>query len=188
MINPVQTWSLRSRLVLGIVLLTSLGYIVSGFATQTLLRSYLTTQIDKQLTQIATGTLPVIQESGIAEELLEESEEGGGENIFRGPGRGRGPGGGGPLQRIPTSTSITLLDVSGNIVGGLGGDFNSEPIANYVDGFLPSDVTSHQNLPFTINSGETDFRVLALALPDGSGTVVAGQSLKDLEATSDQLR
>jgi two-component system OmpR family sensor kinase len=187
--NPVQTWSLRSRLVLGIIILTSLGFIASGFASQALLRSYLTTQIDKQLNQIASGVLPRIQESGIAEELLEENEESD-QDILRGQGRGGGPGNPNrtPLQRIPTSTSITLLDVSGNIVGGLGGDFNAEPIADYVDGFLPSDVTSHKNLPFTIYSAETDFRVLALALPDGSGTVVAGQSLQDLKATSNQLK
>lgn len=174
--NQVETWSLRSRLVLGVVLLTSLGFIASGFASQALLRSYLTSQIDQQLIQIASGTLPRIQESGIAEEALEEGEESEGVRVPT------------PLQRIPTSTSITLLDVSGNIVGGLGGDFNADPITNYVRGFLPSDVTSHQNEPFTIESREIDFRVLALALPDGSGTVVAGQSLEDLEATSAQLR
>lgn len=174
--NQVETWSLRSRLVLGVVLLTSLGFIASGFASQALLRSYLTSQIDQQLIQIASGTLPRIQESGIAEDALEEGEESEGVRVPT------------PLQRIPTSTSITLLDVSGNIVGGLGGDFNADPITNYVRGFLPSDVTSHQNEPFTIESREIDFRVLALALPDGSGTVVAGQSLEDLEATSAQLR
>jgi two-component system OmpR family sensor kinase len=179
--SPFRTWSLRSRLTLGVVLLTALGYFAASFLTQSLLKGYLTSEVDRQITAIAEGTTPRIQEAGIAHES--------GENHF-GPDEDHGvsaPAKPLPLTRIPTSSSVTLLDSNGNVVSGLGGDLNSAPITTYVKGLLPAEVASHGDKPFTIEAPGSDFRVVARALPNNGGTVVAAQSLADLDRTSARL-
>jgi two-component system OmpR family sensor kinase len=178
--SPFRNWSLRSRLTLGIVLLTALGYFAASFATQSLLKSYLTQEVDSQLSTITTGTFARIQQSGIAHEVGESDDHQAGK-----PQSNRAMAA--PLTRIPTSTSLTLLDIQGNVVGGLGGDLNSAPITDYVKGLLPGEVASHGDNPFTIEAPGSDFRVIARALPDGSGTVVAAQSLRDLDRTTSRL-
>jgi two-component system OmpR family sensor kinase len=92
-----------------------------------------------------------------------------------------------PLQRIPTSTSITLLDSKGIVLAELGGDLNSSPIANYLDGLSMSDVASLNGEAFTVEGTYDDFRAIAVALPSGAGSVVAAQSLGDLNRTVDRL-
>ena len=178
--SPFATWGLRSRLTLGIVILTAFGFFSASLATQSLLRHYLTSEVDKQLAVITSGTFQRVQESGIAHEINEDNL---GDDGARNDNRGLGA----PLTRIPTSTSLTLLDAQGNILGGLGGDLNSAPITDYVRGLLPSEVSSHGDKPFTIQAPGADFRVIARALPNSGGTVVAAQSLRDLDRTTSRL-
>ena len=52
----MKTWSLRSRISLGVVLLTALGFLASAIVAQNALQSYLTTQIDHELEAITGGT------------------------------------------------------------------------------------------------------------------------------------
>ena len=189
----MSTWSLRSRISLGVVLLTAFGFLASGIVAQNALQSYLTTQIDHELEAITGGTLPRILRAGIAHEALES---------HRGNGFGRNsdddddedddefPAGtqpNSPLQRIPTTTSLTVLDADGNIVGGLGGDLNKASISDYVRGLLPSEVAEHGDEPFTIEATGADFRAVARTLPNGAGTVVAAQSLEELDNTITRL-
>ena len=72
----MKTWSLRSRISLGVVLLTAFGFLASGIVAQNALHSYLTTQIDHELEAITGGTLPRILRAGIAYEALESRREG----------------------------------------------------------------------------------------------------------------
>ena len=189
----MSTWSLRSRISLGVVLLTAFGFLASGIVAQNALQSYLTTQIDHELEAITGGTLPRILRSGIAHEALES---------HRGNGFGRnsdddddddddeisaGTQPNSPLQRIPTTTSLTVLDADGNIVGGLGGDLNKASISDYVRGLLPSEVAEHGDEPFTIEATGADFRAVARTLPNDAGTLVAAQSLEELDNTITRL-
>jgi two-component system OmpR family sensor kinase len=186
----MRTWSLRSRISLGVVLLTAFGFLASGIVAQNALQSYLTTQIDHELEAITGGTLPRILRAGIAHEALES---------HRGNGLGRNnegddddefPAGAqpnSPLQRIPTTTSLTVLDVDGNIIGGLGGDLNKASISDYVRGLLPSEVAKHGDEPFTIEAAGADFRAVARTLPNNAGTLVAAQSLEELDNTITRL-
>ena len=181
----MSTWSLRSRISLGVVLLAAFGFLASGIVAQNALQSYLTTQIDHELEAITGGTLPRILRAGIAYEALEN---------HRGNGEGReddeSPAGNqpnSPLQRIPTTTSLTVLDASGNVVGGLGGDLNKASISDYVRGLLPSEVAQHGDEPFTIEATGADFRAVARTLPNNSGTLVAAQSLEELDNTITRL-
>jgi two-component system OmpR family sensor kinase len=52
---------------------------------------------------------------------------------------------------------------------------------------LPSEVASHGEKPFSIEVPGPDFRVIARALPDNGGTIVAAQSLRDLDRTTSRL-
>ena len=178
--SPIRTWSLRSRLTLGVVILTAIGFFSASLVTQSLLKSYLTKEVDNQLKVITNGTFERIQQSGIAHEVNEGRHGDDG-------GRPIGKGLGTPLTRIPTSASLTLLDAQGTVIGGIGGDLNAAPISNYLTGLLPAEVASHGEKPFTIDAPGADFRVIARALPNGAGTVVAAQSLRDLNRTTSRL-
>ena len=178
--SPFRTWSLRSRLTLGMVLLTAIGFFAASLATQSFLKNYLTKEVDNQLSIITNGTFARIQQSGIAHEV-NESRRGhdGGRPVAQGLSA--------PLTRIPTSTSLTLLDAQGTVVGGLGGDLNTSSINDSLAGLLPEEVAHHGDKPFTIEAPGADFRVIARALPNNAGTVVAAQSLRDLDRTTSRL-
>lgn len=179
--SPFRTWSLRSRLTLGIVILSAVGFLASSLVAQSALKSYLTSEIDHQLEAITGGTLPRIVTAGIAHETFESSAEDEGEHAPASAAPST------PLQRIPTTTSLTLLDSKGKIVGGLGGDLNSASISDYVKGLLPEEVAHHADKAFTIEAPGADFRAIARTLPNNAGTVVAAQSLADLDNTVGKL-
>ena len=181
MTSPLRTWSLRSRLTLGVVALSAVGFLASSLVAQSALKSYLTSQIDHQLEAIAGGTLPRIVSSGIAHETFETNKDDDGNNLPASAAPST------PLQRIPTTTSLTVLDSQGKIVGGLGGDLNSASISDYVQGLLPAEVAQHGDKAFTIEAPGADFRAIARSLPNNSGTVVAAQSLADLDNTVGKL-
>ena len=183
----MKTWSLRSRISLGVVLLTAFGFLASGLVAQNALQSYLTTQIDHELEAITGGTLPRILRAGIAYEALENHRRNGQEREEGDEDSPASEEPNSPLQRIPTTTSLTVLDADGNVVGGLGGDLNKASISDYVRGLLPSEVASHGDEPFTIEAPGADFRAVARSLPNNAGTVVAAQSLEELDNTITRL-
>jgi two-component system OmpR family sensor kinase len=177
----LRTWSLRSRISLGVVALAAFGFIASGLVAQSALKGYLTTQVDHELEAITGGTLPRIVQAGIAHETFESAHDDNHENTPAATAPNS------PLQRIPTTTSLTLLDPTGQIVGGLGGDLNKASITDYVKGLLPAEVASHGDKPFTIEASGADFRAVARTLPGNAGTLVAAQSLEELENTVSRL-
>ncbi|MCX6444213.1 MAG: HAMP domain-containing sensor histidine kinase [Actinobacteria bacterium] len=179
--RSLGTWSLRSRISLGVVILAALGFLASGLVAQSALKGYLTTQIDHELEAITGGTLPRIVRAGITNEALESRDHDDDEDR---PARNAPDS---PLQRIPTTTSLTLLDASGKIVGGLGGDLNKASISDYVQGLLPTEVANHGDKPFSIEADGADFRAIARALPNNGGTLVAAQSLEELDNTVSKL-
>ena len=169
--SPLRTWSLRSRLTLGVVALSAVGFLSLSVVAHSALKSYLTSQIDHQLGAITGGTLPRIVSAGIAHETFETNKDDEGNNAPASAVPNT------PLQRIPTTTSLTVLDPNGKIVGGLGGDLNSASISDYVQGLLPAEVARHGDQAFTIEAPGADFLAIARSLPNNSGTVVAAQSL-----------
>lgn len=181
----LKHWTLRSRLALGIVLLSFLGITLFGAVSAQALKGYMLTQIDTQLQSIAGGTLPRIQQGGI---VREEYEIGEGTHARPTPTATHKAGNKSPLSRIPTSTSVSLLDAKGIVVGELGGDFNKLSVSTYLKGLTPSVVASHNQIPFTVEAPNSDFRIFAISLPDGSGSVVAAQSLEDLDKTIEKLK
>jgi two-component system OmpR family sensor kinase len=175
--SPIRNWSLSKRLSLGILVLTAMAFIATGVLTQSLLRGYLTSEVDAQITAIAEGTLPRILESGIAHEADE----------IHGDGDHRNPAKRSPLARIPTSTSLTLIDPNGIVVAGLGGDFEGSSVRGYLTALSQEEMSQHGSKPFTLHVPGPDFRVVARQLPGNNGTVVAAQSLSDLNRTTTRL-
>ena len=181
--SPLRTWSLRSRLVLGVVLLSAAGFILSSVVAQQALRSYLMQQVDNELLTLSGSSLPRIAEAGIAE----DSDDYIGRHEEERPHQPNSQGPRTPLQRIPTATSVTLLDSSGRITAGLGGDLNLLPVTDYLVGITPAKAASYNGRAFTIEAAGIDFRAVALVLPNGQGTVVAAQSLGELDKTVGKL-
>ena len=173
--TPLSLWSLRNRLILAAVFLASLAIIASDFAANTALRSYLISQVDNQLFSISSGSLERLDRAGIAPQSeFEES---------RSPFRVVQP-----IRGVPTSTSLTLLDREGNLIGQVGGELAGQNFG--VTGLKVSQVERYENKPFTIE-GEgrnPDVRALALVLPTGMGSVIAANSLEEVDKTLSQLR
>jgi two-component system OmpR family sensor kinase len=181
--SPLRSWSLRGRLTLGILVLTAFGFLLSSFVVKSALEGYLTGQVDQQLLTLSATALPQIAESGIVQD----------EDDFNGrhnEGRERPieePRPRGPLSRIPTTFSVTVLDANGFVTGELGGDLNAAPIADYLTGFDLEEVAEHQGEAFTVEGGRNKFRAVAVPLPNNSGSIVAAQSLDDLNRTVGKL-
>ena len=173
--TPLSLWSLRNRLILAAVFLASLAIIASDFAANTALRSYLISQVDNQLFSISSGSLERLDRAGIAPQSeFEES---------RSPFRVLQP-----IRGVPTSTSLTLLDREGNLIGQVGGELAGQNFG--VTGLKVSQVERYEKEPFTIE-GEgrnPDVRALALVLPTGMGSVIAANSLEEVDKTLSQLR
>jgi len=89
---------------------------------------------------------------------------------------------------VPTSTSLTLLDREGNLIGQVGGELAGQNFG--VTGLKVSQVQRYKNQPFTIEGegGNPDVRALALVLPTGMGSVIAANSLAEVDKTLSQLR
>ncbi len=182
--SPIRTWSLRSRLILGIVLLSAAGFVLSSVVAQQALRSYLLQQVDNELLTLSGSSLPRIAEAGIAGD---SDDYYGNRHDEDHPRPNPTPGMRTPFQRIPTATSVTLIDATGNVTAGLGGDLNVAPVTDYLAGITPAVAASHQGKAFTIDAKGNDFRAVALVLPNGQGTVVAAQSLGELDKTVGKL-
>uniref|UniRef100_UPI00404B9685 histidine kinase dimerization/phospho-acceptor domain-containing protein n=1 Tax=Candidatus Planktophila sp. TaxID=2175601 RepID=UPI00404B9685 len=175
----LHTWSLRSRLTLGIVILTAIAFTTASFATQSLLKGYLISEVDKELIAIADASVPRIERGGLGRNDGDDDDR---DEVRQRLGLGPAA----PLNRIPTTASLTLLDPSGAVIGGLGGDLATTRVADYLVGLLPQEVASHGSEPFTIEATGADFRVTARPLNTGE-TVVAAQNLGELEKTLDRL-
>lgn len=179
---PHHNWSLRDRLTAGVLVLSTIGFIGAGMTSQFLLRTYLIGQVDDQLNSVIGGTANRVNQAGIVNEednlsRSEADEES--HKISVAPIT--------PLNRVPTSMSVTLLDPAGNPIGGIGGDLNANQITDYVQGLRPSQVAAFGDKPFTIAAPGADFRVVTRVLPSAAGSVVVAQSLEDFDKTTRRI-
>ena len=179
--SPFSQWSLRNRLVLGVVILSTLGFTASGLVAQKQIESFLIHQIDDQLINVASGSLPRVSLAGIVNDDEYQERRGRQERDDVDVPQT-------PLDRVPTSISLTLLNATGAVIGGIGGDLNSVSVRDYIGGYSPADVAKFQGRPFTIEATGENFRVLALPLPSGLGSVAIAQSLTDVDRTLSRLQ
>lgn len=154
--------------------MSALGIGIADFAAHTALKSYLIGRLDDQLNAVAGGSFLRLDRAGI--------EPDGDDDIADIDGRS------GPLRKVPSAISVTLLDPSGTIIGRLGGELNTERVERVVAGITPQLVAEKQGKPFTIIKDKAHFRVLARLLPSGAGSAVAALSLEDVERTLGRLQ
>ena len=169
--SPFANSSLRNRLTVGVLILSAFGFAGAGFGAQALLQDYLIHQVDDQLLSVVGGVADRLDQAGIARD---EDD----------PQASRATT---PLNRVPTSISVTVLDPFGNLVGGIGGDLNSNQITDYVKGLLPGQVAAFGSKPFTVEAPGADFRVATTVLPSSLGSVIVAQSLSDFDKTTHQI-
>ena len=169
----LSKWSLRNRLILATLALATVAIAASDFAASNSLRSFLINQADNQLNDVVQTSMLRLDRAGIESEISNEGEV---QNGFR-PLR--------PLGAVPTTTAVTLLDLEGNIVGQIGGEFANSIDAGEFQKLTPAEVISHDGLPFTIpgDDGNPDIRAIARPLPSGEGTVVISVALDSVEKT-----
>ena len=172
--NDWANSSLRNRLTIGVLVLSAIGFVGAGVGSQALLRNYLIHQVDDQLLSVVAGTQERLDRAGIARDADGDDDQRSAQTAT-------------PLNRVPTSISVTVLDPFGNLVGGIGGDFNSNQITDYVKGLLPGQVAAYGSKPFTIEAPGADFRVATTVLPSSLGSVIVAQSLADFDKTTHQI-
>ena len=177
--NPLSSASLRNRLLVGVLLLSALGFTVSDFVAQNAMQKFLLQQVDQQLISVADGALLRVDRAGIQSDS--DGDEEGRDSQAKAASET-------PLRSVPSSVSITLLDPFGNYVGGVGGDLNAQKITDYVVGTLPASAAKYGNRPFTLEIPGSDFRVLSRVLPSAMGSVFVAQSLSGVDETSKRLR
>jgi two-component system OmpR family sensor kinase len=169
--NPLSSASLRNRLLVGVLLLSALGFTISDFVAQNAMQKFLLQQVDQQLISVADGALLRVDRAGIQSDSDGDADENSSAKAATET----------PLRSVPSSVSITLLDPFGNYVGGVGGDLNSQKITDYVIGTLPASAAKYGNRPFTLEIPGSDFRVLARVLPSALGSVFVAQSLAGVD-------
>jgi two-component system OmpR family sensor kinase len=169
----LSNWSLRNRLILSTLALAAIAITASDFAVSNSLRTFLINQADNQLNEVVQTSMLRLDRAGIDTANLNDD---GDEYGFR-PLR--------PLIAVPTTTAVTLLDISGNVVGQIGGEFANSIDLKEFSKLTPEKVESLKGLPFTIpgDDGETDIRAIARPLPSGEGTVVISVALDSVDRT-----
>jgi two-component system, OmpR family, sensor kinase len=169
-IRPWREWTLRTRLVVSMAVLAAIALIVASAAGVLQLRSYLTHQVDQQLTAQASFT----------------GRFQGGGNGPRGQGDLRPPHGIGPDYRIITFNAdgvqqpLTYPD---------GSPARTQELQAGPELGGWSSVKEHLNTetPYTVAGADgAPWRVLVTPRADGS-TDVAAISLRDMENTADKL-
>jgi two-component system OmpR family sensor kinase len=174
--SPFSNWSLLNRLTLGVVLLSTLGFVASDIAAQSLLRNYLTHEVDNELLSIAGGSIPRVDRAGIQSDQ-DDFEVGKDEGINQSP-----------LRNIPSSTSVTLIGPAGIVLGQIGGDLNSTEITEHLAKITPEKIANSGGAPFTIEAPDSDFRVLTRTLPSGLGNVIVARSFEDIDRILNRLQ
>jgi two-component system OmpR family sensor kinase len=174
----LNQWSLRSRLTIGIVLLSAIGFAVTFYGTTNALNNYLVGQIDNELNSVVGGTAMRLDRGAVIQQNEDEIEE---HRMRRDAATPQ------PLQRIPTTLSVTLLSADGVIKGELGGDLTASQISDHLKTFDNAAAVETEGEPFTIKAKGPDFRAIAVVLPTTGDTVVVAQSLQAVERTKHQL-
>jgi len=174
----LSRWSLRNRLVLATLALATIAIGSSDLAATNSLGSFLVGQADSQLNEVVQISMLRLDRAGIEPEVSGEEND---MSTLR-PLR--------PLGGVPTTTAVTLLDLEGNIVGQVGGQFTNSIDIQEFHKLTPTEVVLRKGKPFTIPGadGQPDIRAIARILPSGIGTVVISVALDSVDKTLKGLR
>jgi two-component system, OmpR family, sensor kinase len=175
-----RQWSLRNRLLLATVVVAAIGIGASDFAANAELRGFLIRQVDSQLASVANSTLSRLVRAGIAPNGDDGTSGSGTATPFRAMS---------PLRGVPTATSLTLLDPSGEILGQVGGDISTGGSQATFSRMTLAQVAATKGKAFTVHTENprTSTRAVAYVLPSNLGSVVIAVSLTSVERTLQEL-
>jgi len=167
-------------LLLATVVVAAIGIGASDFAANAELRGFLIRQVDSQLASVANSTLSRLVRAGIAPNGDDGTSGSGTATPFRAVS---------PLRGVPTATSLTLLDPSGEILGQVGGDISTGGSQATFSGMTLAQVAATKGKAFTVHTENprTSTRAVAYVLPSNLGSVVIAVSLTSVERTLQEL-
>ena len=159
--TPWRRTSLRTRLVLSLLLVLAVALTLTGLTASAVLRSYLAGRIDDEMVR----TVASVRNGPLA-------------GPFRGPRQ---------RQQLPSRYVVRVLAADGTLVADLleplGADLPPD-----LSGVTQADATERAGAPYTIDNAEgTPWRVLLTPLGRGQ-TFVLATSLDDVDATTSRLR
>jgi len=170
----LSRWSLRSRLLISVLIVSAIGIAASDFGAIQSLRNFLVNELDTQLGTISHSTQMQLDRAGI--EMQQQQTD---DMQFR-PIR--------PLRGVPTTTSVALLSPTGQLMGQLGGDLSGIAAGTIFKGFTTSVVVATQGKPFTFkDESDHHYRVIATVLPSQQGSVLVSSSLDSVNRTLKEL-
>lgn len=170
----ITHWSLRNRLLVSVLIVSAIGIAASDFGAIQSLRHFLVNQLDTQLTTISHNTQMQLDRAGI------ESQQQATDDMQFMPIR--------PLRGVPTTTTVTLLDPTGAVIGHIGGDLTGISTGEQFQGFTLAKVAATQGKPFNFNTAnDLHYRVIATSLPSGQGSVLISSSLENVSKTLKEL-
>jgi two-component system OmpR family sensor kinase len=157
--------SLRSRLTVGVLLLTALGLALAATSGALLLRTYLVSQVDAQL----AGSGRFADAGGLGA-----------------PNQGPRPRDPAPNAQLPSPFVLTRLDAAGAVITQHKGTQVSDAPAPDLTGLTLDVVRSLHGEPFDVagvGGSSYSYRASAVPLPDGSGSVVLAISMEPIDQT-----
>jgi two-component system OmpR family sensor kinase len=164
--------SLRVRLVLGLLVLAAVGLGVADVVGVDVLRASQLRRIDEQLTAVDGRFRPAsvtTRTRSLASQLCTRPTQ---------------PVGG---RRGPDTFYQACFGTDGALIDSNLGQSSLAP--PQLSAVTVAQARDRHGRPFTVaaTTGRQQWRVIETPLPDGSGVLVAGQSLRELASTTDQL-
>jgi two-component system OmpR family sensor kinase len=159
----LRGWSLRTRLLVGVVGLVAVALATTGTIGIAVLRGYLVHQLDQQL---AVGSVRI-------------------SNFAPPPGQPVPSPPATTRDQLPTPFVFADLSTGGAVLRVRGGQFAARDPEPVLSGIDVATVRRQAGRAFTVPSsaGGAGFRVRAVERPDGSGIFVVGISLQGVDAT-----
>jgi two-component system OmpR family sensor kinase len=158
----VRGWPLRRRIVVAAAVLVALGLLVAGLATTAALRGYLLREVDAELQQAARTWGAGGRGPGFDRDRAEQ---------FRGP----------------AAFYVVSLDPDGGDPVVLAEPAAAAEAPPDLPGWTLTDTIAGSGEPFTVGSAGPDWRVVAVPLRNGTGTLMFAASLAAVQATVAQL-
>ncbi|MDQ1643108.1 MAG: two-component system, OmpR family, sensor kinase [Actinomycetota bacterium] len=157
--------SLRSRLIVALVLLTTLGLLVANISGVLLLRTYLYDRIDAQS---PFGSRLPAGRPDVNSDLCTRRD-------------------GGPIARLPSDFKLVVLDASGHQRCTLETSVGPRPDVPRITLAQAKDQVGQLRTVGSVGGSGPRWRIRAQPLVDGTGTVITAVSLAQTDATVQRL-
>ncbi len=180
--------SLRARLLVSILVLVSGALVIAAIATYAEERSYLYSRLDQKA---VAASAPMAYALGLDARLLARPKATDDEHVGVGH-PGRSPLGKGLAGFVPSGTFGEMVSQSGKVLRGpIMASYGERPLPRPI---LPDHlaVAAPGSTPNLVTVGSTPhsnvrYRLAALGLESGAGTIVVAVPLRDVDQTLDRL-